>query len=106
MGSTAIGAAIDVNGNLLTSQTGSGKLSVHIMPNPTSYYFTVAMKSLSNENVNVIISDITGKMIEQKTNIAANTTIQLGNHYRPGIYIAQFLQGTDKVTVRLIKEGK
>lgn len=32
--------------------------------------------------------------------------LQLGNSYHPGVYIAQFLQGTDKVSLRLIKEGK
>jgi hypothetical protein len=76
------------------------------MPNPTSYYFNLAMKSLSKDNVKLTVMDITGRVMEQRTEIPANTTIQLGDKYHPGIYIAEFLQGNDKVTLRLIKEGK
>jgi hypothetical protein len=95
-----------VNDNKPTDQAGTGTLTVKVMPNPTSYYFTVALQSLSKEKVKLMVTDITGRVIEQRTNVSANSTIQLGNQYHPGIYIAQFQQGTDKVTVRLIKEGK
>jgi hypothetical protein len=50
--------------------------------------------------------DITGRVIEQRTDVPANTTIQLGDKYHPGIYIAEFIQGKNKITLRLIKEGK
>jgi hypothetical protein len=83
-----------------------GKLTIKVMPNPTSYYFNLVMKSLSKENVKLTVMDITGRVMEQRTEIPANTTIQLGDKYHPGIYIAEFLQGNDKVTLRLIKEGK
>ena len=106
MGNAAFGSPAEMSNNGLNEQTGTGKLTVKVLPNPTSYYFTLSLQSLSKENVNLAITDITGRVIEVKTNIAANSTIQLGNHYRPGIYIAQFLQGTEKVTVRLIKQGK
>jgi hypothetical protein len=52
------------------------------------------------------VLDVTGRVIEQRTDIPANSTFQLGNSYHPGIYIAQFMQGNDTVTLRLIKEGK
>jgi len=95
-----------VNTDISVSNETLGKLSIKVIPNPTSYYFTAGLQSLSKENVNMVVTDITGRVIEQRTNIAANSTIQFGSSYHPGIYIAQFLQGTDKVTVRLIKEGK
>ena len=97
---------LEVNSSQVSEQTGAGTLTVKVMPNPTSYYFTVALQSLSKEKVKLMVTDITGRVIEQRTNVSANSTIQLGNQYHPGIYIAQFQQGTDKVTVRLIKEGK
>ena len=83
-----------------------GKLSVTVMPNPASYNFTLLLKSLSNENVKLTVTDITGRVIEQKTGISANSTIQLGDTYHPGIYIAKLLQGKDEITLRLIKGGK
>jgi hypothetical protein len=101
-----IGSAVEVNSSQVPNQTGTGPLTVKISPNPTSYYFTAALQSLSKVNVSLVVTDITGRVVEQRTNIAANSTIQLGNSYHPGIYIAQFLQGTDKVTLRLIKEGR
>jgi hypothetical protein len=76
------------------------------MPNPSPYQFTLVLKSLSKEKLILTVTDITGRVIEQRTDIPANSTIQLGGHYHPGVYIAQFLQGNDKVTTRLIKEGK
>jgi hypothetical protein len=61
---------------------------------------------LSKEKIKVTVTDITGRVIEQRAGIPANSTIQLASNYHPGVYIATFLQGNDKVTVRLIKEGK
>jgi hypothetical protein len=83
-----------------------GKLTIKVMPNPTSYFFTLAMKSASKENVKMSVMDITGRVIEQRTDISANSAIQLGDKYHPGIYIAEFIQGNDRITLRLIKEGK
>ena len=85
---------------------GTGKLTVTIMPNPTSYYFTLGLKSLSKEKIKVTVTDITGRVLEQRTDIPVNSTVQLGGDYHPGVYIAEFVQGNDQVTVQLIKEGK
>jgi len=85
---------------------GTGKLTVTITPNPTSYYFTLGLKSLSKEKIKVTVTDITGRVLEQRTDIPVNSTVQLGGDYHPGVYIAEFVQGNDQVTVQLIKEGK
>jgi hypothetical protein len=101
-----IGSTVETNGNQVTAQTGLGKLTVKVMPNPTSYYFTAGLQSLSKENVKLVVTDITGRVVEQRKDVPANSTIQLGSSYHAGVYIAQFMQGTDKVTLRLIKESK
>lgn len=80
-------------------------LEVKVLPNPTSYYFNLALKSGSKEKVTITVIDVTGRVIEQQT-AAANSTLQLGNKYHPGIYIAEVRQGNDKVILRLIKEGE
>jgi hypothetical protein len=100
------GATLEIAHSNADELTGTGKLTVTVMPNPTSYYFTLGLKSLSNEKIAVTVTDIVGRVMEQRTDIPTNSTIQLGDHYHPGVYIAQFLQGDDKVTLRLIKEGK
>jgi len=95
-----------LNPNNAIEPQGNGKLSIQVMPNPTSYYFTLILKSLSKENVKLTVTDITGRVVEQRTSVPANSSLQLGNQYHPGIYIAEFLQGHDRITLRLIKEGK
>jgi hypothetical protein len=100
------GSNVEISNGNSNELTAAGKLSVKVMPNPTSYYFTLELKSLSQEKIKVIVTDITGRVLEQRTDIPANSTIQLAGNYHPGIYIAEFLQGSDKVTIRLIKEGK
>ncbi|MGN6542242.1 MAG: T9SS type A sorting domain-containing protein, partial [Ginsengibacter sp.] len=95
-----------INPNNANEPQGTGKLSIQVMPNPTSYYFTLILKSLSKENIKVTVTDITGRVVEQRTGVSANSTIQLGSQYHPGIYIAEFMQGNDRITIRLIKEGK
>ncbi|MGN6248634.1 MAG: T9SS type A sorting domain-containing protein [Ginsengibacter sp.] len=106
MNSSITASPTEVNSNQASDQSGTGALSVKVLPNPTSYYFTAGLQSLSKESVSMVVTDITGRVIEQRTNIAANSTIQFGSSYRPGTYIVQFLQGTDKVTLKLIKEGE
>jgi hypothetical protein len=95
-----------VTSTLSNELDGNGKLSIKVMPNPTSYYFTLILKSLSRENVKLTVTDATGRIIEQRSSVSANSTLQLGGQYHPGIYIAEFIQGNDRVTLRLIKEGK
>jgi hypothetical protein len=82
-----------------------GPLNVSVSPNPTSYYFNLRLKSTSNEKVKITVVDIAGRVIEQRTYVPANSTLQLGNRYHPGIYIAEILQGKEKVVLRLIKGG-
>jgi hypothetical protein len=100
------GSNVDIANSNSNDLTGTGKLTVRVMPNPTSYYFTLGLKSLSKEKIKVTVTDLLGRTIEQRTDIPANSTIQMAHHYHPGVYFAEFLQGNDRVTVRLIKEGK
>jgi len=79
--------------------------TVKVMPNPTSYYFTLQLKSISNEKFKITVVDITGRMVEQKADVQANSTLQLGSSYHPGVYLAEIQQGKNKVILRLIKEG-
>ena len=75
------------------------------MPNPTSNYFTLQFNSQSYEKFKITVIDVIGRMIEQKPDVPANSTLQLGSKYHPGVYIAEILQGKNKVVLRLIKEG-
>jgi fibronectin-binding autotransporter adhesin len=100
------GTNVEIANSNSNELTGTAKLTVTVMPNPSSYFFTLGLKSLRKEKVKITVTDIAGRVIEERTDIPANSTIRMGNNYHPGIYIAEFLQGNDKVAIRLIKEGK
>jgi hypothetical protein len=44
-----------------------------------------------------------GRVVERKTDVSPNSTLKIGNQYHPGIYFAEFIQGKEKVILRLIK---
>lgn len=119
--------ATDVNGNVSTcttvvtvTHTGfvapdpdermapdqvAAPFTVKVMPNPTSNYFTLQFNSKSYEKFKITVTDVSGRAIEQNPDVPANSTLQIGNNYHPGVYIAEILQGKNKVVLRLIKEG-
>ncbi|MGN6296327.1 MAG: T9SS type A sorting domain-containing protein [Ginsengibacter sp.] len=101
-----ISMANNLTNALSNDLDGNGKLSIKVMPNPTSYHFTLILKSLSSENVKLTVTDITGRIVEQRPSVSANSSLQLGAQYHPGVYIAEFIQGQNRITLRLIKEGK
>jgi uncharacterized delta-60 repeat protein len=80
-----------------------GSLHLNAMPNPSTSYFTLILNSPHEGKVNLIVSDGLGRVIEVKS-VAANSPIQTGGNYRPGIYYVQAIQGGDKVTLKLIKQ--
>ncbi|HTM91184.1 MAG TPA: T9SS type A sorting domain-containing protein, partial [Flavisolibacter sp.] len=53
--------------------------------------------------ISVIIYDVNGKVVEQKQKLTAGQTIQLGALYRPGVYILDVTQGTQRKQLKLVK---
>jgi hypothetical protein len=83
----------------------AGKLTVKALPNPSASHFTLQVSSSeSREQITLRILDGVGRLVETKI-IAAGSTLQVGSNYRPGTYFAQVVQGSEKVTVKLIKTG-
>jgi uncharacterized delta-60 repeat protein len=81
------------------------KLTVSVLPNPSTRYFTLKLQSNENNStVTVSITDAAGRLIEMKNNVNANSSLQLGHNYPPGIYFAQIVQGNKKEIVKLIKQ--
>jgi hypothetical protein len=56
----------------------------------------------TKEAISVRVLDGSGKVMEVRNNVS-NSGIQLGDNYRPGIYIAEVIQGNVKKQFRLIK---
>jgi uncharacterized delta-60 repeat protein len=79
-------------------------LTVKAMPNPFTSSFTLLLQSVNNSPATISITNAAGQVIERKTNIAANSILQLGANYKPGIYYVEIVQGTEKAVVKLLKQ--
>lgn len=102
MSTTSAVSSNFASGDMLT-ENKQVELEAIAMPNPASGYFTLKLKSQSQENLTIKVMDITGKMMEQKTGIPANSTLQFGCNYATGLYIAEICQGNHKIFMRLVK---
>ena len=88
-----------------TDEHMSGSLlSVAMAPNPAVSYTNLTINADAQKgNVRIIVTDLFGKVMEIKEIAAGRNTIQLGNAYRPGVYVVEVRQGLQKETVKLIK---
>jgi hypothetical protein len=101
-GTTPIASrAVDVKAGALEV---SGKLTVTVSPNPSYSYFTLHTKSGIDKPLQVKTIDVAGRQIETRGGVPANGTLMLGGNYRPGIYFTEVLQGSNRVTLKLIKQ--
>lgn len=79
-------------------------ITVKAAPNPSASYFTITMRGNINENANLLLTDVLGRVVEKRMNIAANGTLQLGGGLKAGIYFLEVTQGSNKQKLKLIKK--
>ena len=79
------------------------ELNVQAAPNPSSNYFTVSTQSRNTQMLQVKVVDISGRIIETRSNITANSRFKLGQRYLPGIYIIEVVQNNKRKHVKVIK---
>jgi hypothetical protein len=78
--------------------------TVKASPNPTTTQFILTTQSDKNEKLSVVVTDVLGRIVERRNNIAANGVITLGSNYRSGIYFVQVRQGTREQKLKLVKQ--
>ena len=79
------------------------ELSLTVAPNPSTTYFTLRLLSKYDMPVHLLVRDGTGRLIEARTRLTANSTIQIGHNYYSGTYFAEMIQGKQHKIVQLIK---
>ena len=77
--------------------------TVKVSPNPSTNFFTLKLESKFETPVSIVVMDVTGRVIDAKSKIASNSTIQIGQNYISGKYYAEIIQGTTHKTVQLMK---
>jgi hypothetical protein len=98
--STSIAQAVNTEKSVSTSEE---ELKVTVMPNPTTTYFTLKLESKYETPVNMRVMDARGRVIDAKSQIGSNSTIQIGHNYSSGTYYAEMIQGTKRKVIQLIK---
>ncbi len=78
-------------------------LKVTVMPNPTTTYFTLKLESKYETPVNMRVMDASGRVVDARSKIGSNSTIQIGHNYSSGTYYAEMTQGTKRKVLQLIK---
>lgn len=101
-----ITAATAVNQASATEEkavTTTEELKVTVMPNPSTTYFTLKFESRYQTPVELRVMDGSGRVIDARSKIASNSSIQIGHNYSSGTYYAEMIQGTKRKVVQLIK---
>ncbi len=81
----------------------AGKLVVKATPNPSDSYFTITTNSSSDMRLNIRLTDMQGRIVERRTNIAANGTLQLGSRLPAGVYFLEVTQGSQRQRFKLVR---
>jgi hypothetical protein len=82
----------------------TGKLTVTALPNPSRKYFTIRIESTSVELMHFRVHDMSGRIVEARNGIGANTTFHIGSDLQPGIYVVEVVQGAERQMFKLIRQ--
>lgn len=73
-------------------------------PNPYKENFNLSLTTSSEEMVDIMVYDMTGRLVEQReVNPSNMPEVQVGNRYPSGIYNVIITQGSEVKTLRVIK---
>ncbi len=100
---TAEESTVSTVKKLVPQISSESDLEIKVMGNPSRSFFTIKMESKYELPVQVRIFDLNGRPLESKANQLPNSTIQVGHNLGSGTYYAEFLQGTRRKVIQLIK---
>ncbi|MBB1284552.1 T9SS type A sorting domain-containing protein [Flavisolibacter sp. BT320] len=82
-----------------------GSLVVTVAPNPSHTSFTLQVRSAKAEAVTIRVTDGLGRTVNVIDRVAPNSTHTIGQHFRPGVYLVEIMQGKYRSTVKLVKSA-
>jgi hypothetical protein len=100
---SADNTAVQSTGGMMENPLEESALKITVAPNPTTTYFTLKVQGRNNQPVELRVVDVQGRVVDAKSKLGANSTVQVGYSYLPGIYFAEFIQGTERKVIQLMK---
>jgi hypothetical protein len=86
------------------SEIATSVFSVKAFPNPFATSFNLAIESSSDDQVEVVVYDMIGRLLEaNKATVSELSTQEIGNNYPSGVYNIIVSQGDQTKTLRMIK---
>lgn len=90
-----------------TEQTGEGAVSTAKLtgfPNPFSNAFAIDFTTESEEMVDIVVYDMTGKLVDRRS-VSVNEipTLKIGDNFAAGVYNLILTQGETVKTLRVVK---
>jgi hypothetical protein len=83
----------------------SGALQITASPNPSNYTFNVTISGGdAQESVLLRVINTQGKVVEQRQNLRSGQTLQIGEGYTAGMYIIEIQQGSERKTIKVVKQ--
>jgi len=86
----------------VANETVSGQLALSVRPNPSSGNFTIRLAG-GSPSLRLLVTDILGRIVDQKNNLPGDQTILIGQDYKPGVYFVELFNGTERKILRLVK---
>jgi hypothetical protein len=83
-------------------EEGDNAFAVQVYPNPSNSYFTIRITGSDPLPVMVLIRDMNGRLCN-KLNMKVNQPVNIGSELRPGVYMAEIVQGGERKIFRLMK---
>jgi hypothetical protein len=106
---TATTGAEPANANIALNKGVKDLVSsfgVSANPNPAPNSFTLKVASDDSKGrISLKVIDVAGRVVEAKDGLAPNQTLQIGNKYRPGVYLIQVMQGNKTAVLKLTKQA-
>ena len=90
--------------NIKEEKNHTDKLTMIALPNPSRNYFTLNLHSNSKEVFQLRVLDVSGRIVETRNGMMANTTFHIGNNFQAGIYLVEVTQGKQRQILKLIKQ--
>jgi uncharacterized lipoprotein YddW (UPF0748 family) len=88
----------------VTLEEKQNGLLVTALPNPTRSQFVLSIHSSSQDMISIRVTDILGRIVEQRTNISSNGTLTFGAKYKAGVYFVTITQDSEQRIIKLVKQ--
>ena len=85
-------------------ETEVADFKTDIIPNPSSNFFSLVINTKDPSPVSIRIMDVLGRVVEMKNNMAVSEKYTFGNGLKPGVYLAEIIQGKNRKVIRLVKK--